>query len=288
MIILIGFLIVFGSTIGGFMQAGGNPAALMHLSEFIVVGGMSIGMLVIAAPKSTMVRLVDDLKHSFQGGDADPEEFMDLMKLLYELFMIGRRNGLIALDEHVTEPESSSILSKYPTFLADPERVEFLCNGLRPIIDGKIKPEQLEELLDNEIYTKEQQAHDPIKVMQLIGDSLPGIGICAAVLGVINTMGYVAEGPDVVGQKVAAALTGTFLGVWGAYGFVNPLAMRIQASHQTHFLYFTTMASAVSGFAKGLAPLMAIEIARRSLTSEVQPAADELENTLKGMGSGKK
>ena len=266
------------------MIAGGNPASLWHLSEYVVVGGMSVGMLIVAAPKATMVRLVNDIKHAFQGGGGGEDEFLELMQLLYELFMIGRRNGLIALDEHVTEPSSSNILSKYPSFLADDERVEFLCNGLRPIIDGKIKPEQLEELLDNEIYSKEQQAHDPIKVLQLIGDSLPGIGICAAVLGVINTMGSVSAGPAVVGKKVAAALTGTFLGVWGAYGFVNPLAMRIQAMHKTHFLYFTTMASAVSGFAKGLAPLMAIEIARRSLTSEVQPAADELETMLKSIG----
>ncbi len=270
------------------MVAGGNPAALLHLSEFIVVGGMCIGMLMIAATKSTMIRLVGDLKHAMQGGEADPEEFMDLMKLLYELFMIGRRNGLIALDEHVTNPKDSTILGKYPTFLADPERVEFLCNGLRPIIDGKIKPEQLEELLDNEIYTKQQQSHDPVKVLQLIGDSLPGIGICAAVLGVINTMSVISEGPEVVGEKVGAALTGTFLGVWGAYGFINPLAMRIQSAHQIHFLYFTTMANAVSGFAKGLAPLMAIEIARRSLVSEVQPDAGELENMLKGLGGGGK
>lgn len=287
MLLLVGYILVLAATLGGFMLAGGNPVVLLHLSEFVVVGGMSAGMLIVASPKSTLVRLVNDIKHCFQGGGADPDEFMDLMKLLYELFMIGRRNGLIALDEHVTEPETSNILSKYPSFLADKERVEFLCNGLRPIIDGKIKPEQLEELLDNEIYTKEQQAHEPVKVLNLIGDSLPGIGICAAVLGVINTMGSVSEGPEVVGKKVAAALTGTFLGVWGAYGFVNPLAMRVQAVHQTHFLYFTTMAQAVSGFAKGLAPLMAIEIARRSLVSEVQPEADELENILKGVG-GKK
>lgn len=283
MLLIIGYVIVLASVLVGFTLAHGDLANLMHLSELVVVGGMSVGMLVVASSKQVLADLIGDIKKCVQGGGVDKEEFMDLMKLLYELFMIGRRNGLIALDEHVSEPESSSILTKYPTFLANKEQVDFLCNGLRPIIDGKIKPEQLEELLDNEIAVKEEQAHAPVQVLNLIGDSLPGIGICAAVLGVINTMGSIDQGAAVVGYKVAAALTGTFLGVYGAYGFVNPLAMRVGTLHKTHFLYYNTMASAVSGFAKGLAPLMAIEIARRSLVKEVQPDADELEEILKGL-----
>lgn len=284
MLLSIGFIIVIASVLLGFMQAGGNPAALMHLSEFIVVGGMSFGMLVVASSAQVVKDIIHDISAAFKGGGLKKEEFLDLMMLLYELFMVGRRNGLIALDEHVTDPNASSIMSKYPSFLAHKDHVSFLCNALRPIIDGKIKPEQLEELLDTEITTKQEQAHLPVQVLQLVGDSLPGIGICAAVLGVINTMGSVDQGTVIVGQKVAAALTGTFLGVYGAYGFVNPLTLRVQTLHKGHFLYYTTMAQAVSGFAKGLAPLMAIEIARRSLVKEVQPASDELEEILKGIG----
>jgi chemotaxis protein MotA len=284
MFLLIGFLMVVGSTLGGFMIAGGNPIALIHVSEIVTVGGITMGLILVAAPMNIMKKMAVDIRHSFQGGDIPAEEFMDLMKLLYELFMIGRRNGLIALDEHVTDPKNSTILSRYPSFLKDHERVEFLCNSLRPIIDGKIKPEQLEELLDNEIYAKEQEAHGPIQILNLAGDSMPGVGICAAVLGIINTMASVSDGPEVVGEKVAAALTGTFLGVYGAYGFINPLGIRIGIMHKKHFLYFTTLAQAVSGFAKGLAPLMAIEIARRSLMSDVQPTAEDLEATLKNLG----
>jgi len=284
MLLLFGFVFVLASAIGGFMLAGGNPMSLMHPSEFVTVGGISLGMLIIASNKPVMLGLVRDVKNCFQGDSNAEEEFMDLMKLLYELFMIGRRNGLIALDEHVTDPENSAIIGKYPSFLQHPERVEFLCNALRPIIDGKIKPEQLEELLDNEIYAKQMEAHEPVKVLNLIGDSLPGIGICAAIMGIINTLSAITDGPELVGKRVAAALTGTFLGVFGAYGFVNPLVLRVQTGHKTHFLYFTTMSQAVSGFAKGLAPLMAIEIARRSLETEVQPTADELEEILKAVG----
>ena len=257
---------------------------LAHPAEFIIVGGIAVGMMIVACPRAVLMGILRDTRTAFQGGGADADEFMDLMKLLYELFMIGRRNGLIALDEHVTDPATSAIIGKYPSFLKDPERVDFLCNALRPIIDGKIKPEQLQDLLEDEIFAKESEASEPVTILNLIGDSLPGIGIRAAIMGIINTLAAIADGPEVVGERVAAALTGTFLGVWGAYGFVNPLAARIRLQHKTHFSYFTTMSQAVSGFAKGLAPLMAIEIARRSLETEVQPGSDELEEILKAVG----
>lgn len=285
MLLIIGYIIVLGSVLGGFMVAGGNPVVLLHVSEFIVIGGVALGVLVISSPKSVMVGIVHDIKSSMSGKGTGPDDFLDLFKLLYELFSIGRRNGLIALDEHLSEPQNSSILTKYPSFVNDPERVEFLSNALRPIIDGKIKPDQLEDVLGNELYSKEQQAHSGVEVLNLVGDSLPGIGIVAAVLGIINTMASIADGPEAVGEKVAAALTGTFLGVLAAYGFVNPLVKKIQFTHKSHFMYMEVMSSSITGFSKGLAPMMAIEISRRSLEKSVQPEADELESILKGLNS---
>ncbi|MGF1483029.1 MAG: motility-associated protein [Opitutales bacterium] len=287
MLLIVGFLVVILSTLGGFMIAGGNPIVLLHLSEFVVIGGIAIGVLMIASPPSVVKALMGDIKGSISGHGAGKEDFMDLLKMLYEIFMIGRRNGLIALDEHVSDPKNSSIFQRYPSVSHEPERIQFLCNALRPIIDGKIKPDQLEDILDSEIDAKEEQAHGPVGVLNLVGDSLPGIGIVAAVLGIINTMGAIAEGPEMVGYKVAAALTGTFLGVFGAYGFINPLCKRISFNHRSHFQYFGVMSKSVSGFAKGLAPLMAIEIARRTLDSEMQPEADELEQILKSLGGAK-
>jgi chemotaxis protein MotA len=287
MLLAIGFLVVLFSMLGGFMLAGGNPIVLLHLSEFVVILGISAGVLIVASPKSVLMRLLGDIKESFSGKGAGKDEFLDLLKMLYEIFMIGRRNGLIALDEHVSDPANSTIFQRYPSVTAHKERLEFLCNALRPIIDGKIKPDQLEDILDTEIEAKQEQAHGPLHVLNLVGDSLPGIGIVAAVLGIINTMGAIAEGPEMVGYKVAAALTGTFLGVYCAYGFVNPLGRRITFNHRAHFQYYEIMAKSVSGFAKGLAPLMAIEIARRTLDSDIQPGADELEQMLKALNAGK-
>lgn len=283
MLLLIGFAIVMVATVGGFMLAGGNPLVLLHVSEFVIIGGIALGILVIASPAQTIKDTIAKIKGALGGAHGGREEYLDLLKLLYEIFLLGRRSGLIALEAHVLEPDKSTIFQKYPSFVKHPERVEFLCNGLRPVVDGKIKPDQLEALLEVELDAKAHEAGEPVHILQLVGDSLPGVGIVAAVLGIINTMAAIADGPEMVGQKVAAALTGTFLGIFAAYGFVNPLAARIKHNNAADEKYFRCVQQAVAAFAKGLAPLMAVEVARRSLERAVQPGADELEALLKAL-----
>lgn len=281
MLIVVGYLIVLAATLGGFMIAGGHPAVLMHVSEFVVIGGIALGLLVVASPNKVLKGTLHAAMVAVKGALPTRSDYIDLFKVLYELFMTGKKSGLIALDEHVSTPASSPIFSKYPSFLRNKARVEFLCNGLKPIIDGKIKPDQLQPLLETEIATREQEAHGPITVLALVGDSLPGIGIVAAVLGIINTMAAIAEGPEAVGERVAAALTGTFLGVLGAYGFVNPLTNRIRFNEEADSKYYHCMATAIAAFARGLAPIMAIELARRSLDATLAPSSEELEQMLK-------
>jgi len=287
MLIFIGIGIVLGSMIVGFIVAGGNPILLLHPSEFIVILGIALGVLVIASPMHVLKDLIHKIKGAMLGKAPGKDEYFDLLKMLYEIFMVGRRNGLIALEEHVMNPKDSAIFKKYPAFMANQARLEFLLNGLRPVIDGKIKPDQLEALMTAELDAKSDEADHPVHVLALVGDSLPGIGIVAAVLGIINTMNSIAEGPEVVGVKVAAALTGTFLGVYCAYGFVNPLANRLKMNNASDMQFLRCVLAAVAGFAKGLAPLTAVEVARRSLDSGVQPSAEELETKLKSMSTGK-
>ncbi|HRE80376.1 MAG TPA: MotA/TolQ/ExbB proton channel family protein [Opitutaceae bacterium] len=287
MLILIGIVIVIGSTLGGFMLAGGNPVVLLHLSEFVVILGIALGVLVIASPAHVMKEMIHKIQLAAFGKTAGKSDYFDLLKMLYEIFMVGRRNGLIALEEHVMTPGQSSIFKKYPVFTANKERMEFLLNGIKPVIDGKIKPDQLEELMSAELNAKAEENGHPVHVLQMVGDSLPAIGIVAAVLGIINTMGAISAGPEAVGEKVAAALTGTLLGIFVAYGFVLPLANRITFMNQTDSQYLRCILVAVASFAKGLAPLTAVEIARRSLDSSVQPSGEELETTLKGMPTGR-
>jgi chemotaxis protein MotA len=285
MLILVGAFIVLAATLGGFMLAGGNPLVLLHVSEFVVILGVALGVLIIASPGHVIKEIIHKTKDAMFGKAPSRATYIELLKMLYEIFMVGRRNGLIALEEHVMNPGSSSIFKKYPSFTGTPEKMQFLLNGLKPVIDGKIKPDQLESLMNAELDAKAEEADHPVHLMQLVGDSLPGIGIVAAVLGIINTMAAIADGPEVVGERVAAALTGTLLGIFVAYGFVNPLANRVKFNNASDQMYFKCILAAVAGFAKGLAPLTAVEVARRSLDSGVQPAADELENMLKSMPS---
>jgi chemotaxis protein MotA len=285
MLIIVGAIIVFASTLGGFMLAGGHPAVLLHVSEFVVILGIALGVLVIATPMHVIKEILHKTVSALKGKATGKKEFFDLLKLLYEIFMIGRRNGLIALEEHVMNPKASAVFQKYPGLLSHPERLEFLCNGLKPVIDGKIKPDQLEDLMTAELHAKENEAEHPVHAMQMIGDSLPAIGIVAAVLGIINTMSSIADGPEAVGEKVAAALTGTLLGIFIAYGFVNPLAGRVRSNNASEAQCLKCIMQAVAGFAKGLAPLTAVEIARRTLDSSVQPGGEELETALKSLGT---
>jgi chemotaxis protein MotA len=287
MLILIGATIVLASTLGGFLLAGGNPLVLLHVSEFVVILGVAAGVLVIASPGHVLKEILHKVKACLSGKTAGEKEFTDLLKLLYEIFMVGRRNGLIALEEHIMDPQKSAIFQRYPSVLNHHERLEFLCNGLKPVIDGKIKPDQLEDLMGAELEAKATEAEHPVHILQLVGDSLPGIGIVAAVLGIINTMAAISEGPEKVGEKVAAALTGTLLGIFVAYGFVNPLANRVKFNNASDEQFLKCIMQAVAGFAKGLAPMTAVEVARRSLDSNVQPGANELEVALKAMAPAK-
>jgi chemotaxis protein MotA len=285
MILIIGYIIVLGSTLGGFMMAGGKLGLLFPISEYVIIIGISIGLMVIASPVSLLKNIVKKIKVAFRNQAVPTSDYTDLLKLLYELFSKARRGGLIAIEDDVMSPKESPILSKYPSFINDHERLEFLTNSLKPVIDGRLKPEQLGGLLHADFEAKEEDAVQPIHILNLVGDSLPGIGIVAAVMGIINTMAAIAMGPEKVGQKVAAALVGTFLGVLGAYGFINPLAARIKLNNVYELQYYAVIMKGVLGFTGGMAPIMAIEAARRAIDPAFQPTAEAVEEMVKNVGT---
>jgi chemotaxis protein MotA len=285
MILILGYLIVLGSTLGGFMMAGGKLGLLFPISEYVIIIGISIGLMVIASPVSLLKNIVKKIKIAFRNQAVPTSDYTDLLKLLYELFSKARRGGLIAIEDDVMSPKESPILSKYPSFINDHERLEFLTNSLKPVIDGRLKPEQLGGLLHADFEAKEEDAVQPVHILNLVGDSLPGIGIVAAVMGIINTMAAIAMGPEKVGQKVAAALVGTFLGVLGAYGFINPLAARIKLNNVYELQYFAVIMKGVLGFTGGMAPIMAIEAARRAIDPAFQPTAEAVEEMVKSLGT---
>lgn len=285
MILLLGYLIVLVGTLGGFMLAGGKPILLLQIAEFVIIIGISLGMMVIASPLSLLKNIVKKVKIAFRNQAIPTSDYTDLLKLLYELFTKARRGGLIAIEDDVITPAQSPIFARYPSFLNDPERVEFLTNSLKPIIDGRLKPEQLAVMLEGDLDAKDEDNAQPVHVLNLIGDSLPGIGIVAAVMGIINTMAVISVGPEMVGKKVAAALVGTFLGVLGAYGFVNPLAARVKLNNTYELQYFMIITKGVVGFTGGMAPIMAVEAARRAIDPAFQPSAEEVEEMVKSAGT---
>jgi chemotaxis protein MotA len=287
MIVILGALIVIGSVCGGFMMAGGHPVALLHLSEFVIIVGAAVGALVLMSPKKVLIDLFKGVLGTLKGSPYTKKTYDELFKALYELFMMGRRSGMVALEEHVMSPETSTIFTKYPTFQHNHHAVNFLCNGLRPIIDGKIKPDQLKLLLEIEVEAMEQEHEKPIGVLTKAADAMPGFGIVAAVLGIVITMASIAGPIEQIGEKVAAALVGTFLGIFISYGFMNPLAVNMEFVSMAEMCYIRCIAASVVGFANGMSPIMAVEVARRGLSSEVKPTADDLETMLKALNQTK-
>jgi chemotaxis protein MotA len=195
---------------------------------------------------------------------------------------------MIALEEHVMEPQNSQIFQKYPLFTRDPHAVEFLCGSLRPIIDGKIKPDQLRLLLDVEIARMEEDHHAPVNVLTKTGDAMPGFGIVAAVLGIVITMASITGDVGKIGEHVAAALVGTFLGILLAYGFINPLAANLEFVGAAELDFTRCIAACVTGFAGGMAPVTAVELGRRGLSGELRPSAEEMEQMFKGLKTAAK
>jgi len=286
MILITGYLIVLGATLGGFMMAGGKLAGLFPIAEYVILIGIALGLMVIAAPVNLLKHTIHKIQLAFRTQVVPNSDYTDALKLLYELFTKARRGGLIAIEDDIMAPKDSPIMSKYPSFLNEKERVEFLLNSLKPIIDGRLKPEQLAAMLEADLEAKADDFAHPVHLLQLGGDSLPGIGIGAAVMGIINTMAAIEMGAGAVGKKVAAALVGTFLGVLGAYGFINPLGARIKLNNAYELQYYAVIMKAVIGFTGGMAPLMAVEVGRRMIDPSFQPTADEVEEMCKGLGTG--
>jgi chemotaxis protein MotA len=289
MIIIVGAITVCVCVFGGFMLEGGDMKVLLaaFVNEVLIIGGGAAGSLIIMSPKKVLLDIVKGLGVCMKGAPHNRASYEDLLKVLYELFLLGRRNGMIALEEHVLEPEKSSVFKKYPRFSNNKHAVEFLCGALRPIIDGKIKPDQLRLLLDAEIGQMETEHHAPVSVLQKTGDAMPGFGIVAAVLGIVITMASISGPVEKIGEHVAAALVGTFLGILLAYGFMGPLATNMEFIGESELDFTRCIAACVTGFANGMAPVTAVELGRRGLSSEYRPSLEELEQMFKAMKSGK-
>ena len=282
MYLIIGAIVVVASMVGGFTMVGGKLLSLWHVNEIIVICGCALGAYVIATPPKVMKGAMQSTIALLKGPKYQRTDYVDLLKLIYEILMKMRREGTMAIEDHVENPERSAIFQKYPKIAADHHMLTFITDCLRLMIGGSMSPHELESLLEYELETHHQEALEPAHSVQKVADALPGFGIVAAVLGIILTMSIVGSAPPAeIGQKVASALVGTFLGIFLAYGFVGPVATAMENRAHDEGKAFEVVKMALVASLRGYPPSVAIEFARKLLFSGVRPSFQDLEADLK-------
>jgi len=288
MLVPIGFLGVLGAVVGGYILAHGNLSVLFQPAEIIIIFGAATGALVISSPKHVLIGVIKGaIKTITGGGGYSKKDYMEALLLITEIFTKIRKEGLISIEQDVEEPQNSPIFSKYPKFMKNHHALGLLTDTLRTVMTTTVSPYELESILDSELETLHETESAPAKNLINIAESLPGLGIVAAVLGVVITMGKIKEPPDVLGHSIGAALVGTFLGVLMCYGFVGPLARRLEASVNEEKEYLQVIKAALVSFVGGAAPQIAVEFARRGIPPHLRPSFHELEEEIRALKSGR-
>lgn len=279
---LVGILVVLGCVIGGFIMAGGAVPILVQPPEFVVILGAAIGTLIISSPGLMRSRVKHLVGMAFKDVIPKKKDYLDLLKLMYELFMLARRQGVLALESHAAEPAKSDLFKKYPVVAKNELYRVFLAEALQHMANG-VSADDLDALLDAELDTWVAYNHLAGGLVRTVSDALPGIGIVAAVLGVIVTMGHMNAPPAVIGHHVAAALVGTFLGILLSYGLVAPLitSTEIQEVHQRR--YMECMKGAIIASLRGAAPATAVEFGRKVIFRDERPSFADVDKALQNM-----
>lgn len=276
---IIGLVVVFAAVLGGFAMVGGPFMVLIQPSEFVVIGGAALGALIISAPGKILKRVSAAFKRGFQGHMPTSNDYEELLKLLYGVFQLTRREGMLALESHLENPNESVLFKKYPAVMKRHHAMTFLCDSLRQLVDG-CSVSELSLLFETELETLHEEEHQPITLLKATSDAFPGLGIVAAVLGIVVTMGHMDGGPEVIGHHVAAALVGTFLGILLCYGVLGPIATGIEQQAQAETRYLMAIREGVLCAARGNAPELSVEFARRAIFSDDRPTSKDMPKLL--------
>lgn len=278
---LIGILVVIGAVLGGYLMHHGKLEILVQPNEYLIIWGAAAGSMLISTPLPVLIRLMKSFGKILSSGRFSKKFYLETLKLFNELFQTARKNGMMKLEQDVEKPEQSDIFKRYPAFLKDHHAVHFVCDTLRVAITGGIPPHDLDQLIDSDLEVHHQHNAQPVHALSRVSDALPGLGIVAAVLGIVITMESLGGPPEELGKKVAAALVGTFLGILTCYGFVGPLASAIEAADEAEGSYYRFMKTGLVAFVKGHPPIMALEFARRTIPHGERPTFAEMENECK-------
>ncbi len=284
MFAIIGIVVVFGCIVAGYLMEHGNLRVLLQPAELIIIGGAALGTVLVANPLHIIKKIAAGIGGVFGSSKFSKRTYIDTLKMMYDLLNKARKDGLMALEADVEEPEKSPLFSKNPTFLKNHHIRDFVCDSLRMAITG-VDAFDLDQMLDVDLEVHHNDAAQPTAALSTMADSLPGLGIVAAVLGVVITMGALGGPPEEIGKKVAAALVGTFLGILLCYGLVGPLAQNMAKAADEEHAFLHVMRVLMISFLKGSAPIMAVEVARRAVPGHVRPSFKELEQACRQGGS---
>jgi chemotaxis protein MotA len=274
---IIGILVVFGAVAAGYLMEHGNLKVLMQPAELVIIGGAAIGTILVANPLHILKKIVAGFGGVFGGSKFTKQRYLETLKMMYDLLNRARKDGLVALEGDIEDPAKSPILSKYPAFLQDHHICDFVCDTMRMAISGGVEPFDLDQMMELDMEVHHQDSSQPVQALSTMADSLPGLGIVAAVLGVVITMGALGGPPEEIGHKVAAALVGTFLGILLCYGLVGPLAGNMSKLAEDEHAYYHVLRVLMASFMKGAPPIMAVEVARRAIPGHVRPGFKEVE-----------
>jgi len=284
MFAIIGIVVVIGAVAGGYLMEHGNVRVLLQPAELIIIGGAAIGTVLIANPLHILKKIAGGFAGIIGGSKYTKQRYLDTLKMMYQLFSRARRDGLMALETDSDAPDKSPIISKYETFLKDHHALAFVCDSIRMAASGGVEPFDADQMMESDMDVHHHEATQPIAALSTMADALPGLGIVAAVLGVVITMSALGGPPEEIGQKVAAALVGTFLGILLCYGFLGPLAGNMAKLADDEHAYYHVLRVLIVSFMKGTAPGMAVEVGRRAIPGHVRPDFKETEAYIKDKG----
>ena len=281
MFIIIGFLVVIGSVLGGFVLSHGKLGALWQPYEVLIICGAAFGAFLVANPLKVVKGALLGIPGLLKGARYKRSDYVDILSMVYDVLVKARKEGMIGIEKDIDNPESSPVFSRYPRLLADHHLMEFTTDCLRLMVSGNFEPHELEQVLDIELETHSKEAAEPAHALQVLADSLPGFGIVAAVLGIVITMASIGGEAAEIGKHVAGALVGTFLGILLGYGFVGPLAAAMNHHAQEEAKAFEIIKMALVSSLRGYSPSVAVEFARKLLFSDMRPAFADLDAHLR-------
>lgn len=283
MLFIVGLVIVFGSVVGGYLGAGGHLGVLFQPFEFVIIFGAAIGAFLIANPLPIVIGTLKSIGPLLKGSSFKKESYLELLSMLFAIFKLAKTKGDLALESHIDNPEESVLFGAYPGFMKHHHALEFICDNLRIFTLGGGSPHELEAAMDAELEAMHAEQHGITAAVTTMSDAMPALGIVAAVLGVIHTMGSIAEPPEVLGHLIGAALVGTFSGILFAYGMVGPIAKSLENVFAAEATYLNCIKTGLIAYRQGYAPQVCVEFARKTLQGSVKPSFQEIDEALQAV-----